>query len=56
MELGKRVTAQNPRMHWMTSGRNVSIVSNETRVIIQDKRPWALEFRRMQTAPRKQCR
>lgn len=31
----------------------VSIVSNETGMMIQEKRPWALEFRRLLATLRK---
>lgn len=48
------MTAQNPRKHRVTSGRDMSVDSSETRVMIQEKRPWTLEFRRILTIPRKQ--
>lgn len=49
------MTAQNPRKHRVTSGRDMSIDSNETRVMIQEKRAWTLEVRRILITFRKQC-
>lgn len=34
----KRRTSQSPRKHRVTNGRDMSIVSNENRVMIQEKR------------------
>lgn len=52
-EAREEVATQGPRKHRQTGGRDASIVSNETRMTIQEKRPRALEFRRMLMTLRK---
>lgn len=54
-EQEKRVTAENSSKPSVTSRRDMSIVSDETRAVIQEKRSGTPELRRMLTTPRKQC-